>query len=80
MLLWGLLLRIISGRKPRLYSYQNTLPRMNVPPLKQTIQKFLQSVQPILSTDDYDKIEIEAKVFHFLSKLFSICCKYGAFG
>lgn len=35
---------------------------MNVPPLKQTIQKFLQSVKPILSSDDYDKIEIEAKV------------------
>jgi len=63
VLLWGLLLRIISGRKPRLYSYQNTLPRMNVPPLKQTVQKFLESVQPILSTDDYDKIEIEAKDF-----------------
>lgn len=36
---------------------------MNVPPLKQTVQKFLQSVKPILSSNDYDKIEIEAKVF-----------------
>jgi len=63
VLLWGLMLRIISGRKPRLYSYQNSLPRMNVPPLKQTVKKFLESVKPILSTEDYDKMEIEAKEF-----------------
>ena len=56
------MLRIISGRKPRLYSYQNSLPRMNVPPLKQTVKKFLESVKPILSTEEYDKMEIEAKV------------------
>ena len=66
VLLWGLLLRIISGRKPRLYSYQNSLPRMNVPPMKQTVQKFLKSVKPILSDSDYDKIEIEAKVIILL--------------
>lgn len=63
VLLWALLLRIISGRKPRLYSYQNTLPRMNVPALKETVRKYLESVKPILPVEEYDKMEIDAKDF-----------------
>jgi len=69
VLLWALMLRIISGRKPRLYSYQNSLPRMNVPPLKETVKKFLESVKPVLSTNEYDKMEIEAKVEFILINL-----------
>ena len=65
MILWGLLVRLVSGRHPRLYSYQNSLPRMNVPQLKQTISKFLESVKPILETDDYEKMVTEAKVNYY---------------
>ena len=62
VLLWGLLVRIVSGRHPRLYSYQNSLPRMSVPPLKNTVMKFLESVKPVLDSDDYVKMEKDAKV------------------
>lgn len=35
---------------------------MNVPPLKDTVNKFLESVKPILDKEEYDKMEINAKV------------------
>lgn len=35
---------------------------MNVPPLKDTVKKFLESVKPVLTKEEYDKMEIDAKV------------------
>ena len=62
MLIWGLCVRIISGRHPRLYSYQNSLPRMNVPPLRSTVSKFLDSVKPLLDKEEYEDMEKNSKV------------------
>ena len=55
-------MRLVSGKHPRLYSYQNSLPRMNVPPLKNTVQGFLKSVKPLLDAEQYAKMEKDAKV------------------
>jgi len=63
VLLWGLLVRIVSGRGPRLYSYQNSLPRMNVPPLKSTVSKFLESVKPIMGPEEFANMEKDSKTF-----------------
>ena len=62
VVIWSLLVRIVSGRSPRLYAYQNSLPRMNVPPLKSTVQKLLTSVKPILDEVHYKKMEEDANV------------------
>lgn len=35
---------------------------MSVPPLKNTVMKFLESVKPVLDSDDYVKMEKDAKV------------------
>ncbi|XP_048580409.1 carnitine O-palmitoyltransferase 1, liver isoform-like isoform X1 [Nematostella vectensis] len=62
-LLWGLMVRICSGHHPTLYSYQNSLPRMPVPPLKSTCQRFLSSVKPLLDSEEYNKMEELSKDF-----------------
>ena len=61
-LLWGLWVRILSGQHPKLYSYQNSLPRMPVPTLRDTCQGLLNSVKPILSDEEFAKMEGLAKV------------------
>jgi len=63
VLLWGLLVRIVSGRGARLYSYQNSLPRMRVPPLKSTVDKFLESVKPIMEAEEFKSMEEKSKTF-----------------
>ena len=41
----------------RMFSVQQTLPRLPVPPLQQTLDKFLLSVKPILSEDEFQHAE-----------------------
>ncbi|XP_028402336.1 carnitine O-palmitoyltransferase 1, liver isoform-like [Dendronephthya gigantea] len=62
-LLWGGLVRVIGGAHPRLYSYQNSLPRMPVPALQDTCQGFLRSVKHILPDKEYKEMEELAKDF-----------------
>eukprot|EP00794_Sanderia_malayensis_P019509 gene19509-21438_t len=62
-IIWALLVRLVSGKHARLYSYQNSLPRMSVPPLKNTVEKFLKSVRPLLSEEEYAKMDKDAKEF-----------------
>ena len=45
-----------------MYSYQNSLPRMPVPPLKDTVQGFLKSVKHLLDRSEYNEMEALAKV------------------
>lgn len=63
VMVWGLLVRMVSNRRPTLYSYQNTLPRMSVPPLKGTVTKLLDSLKPLLDKEEYQKMELDAKEF-----------------
>lgn len=63
VLFWGLCVRVVSGRGPRLYAYQNSLPRMKVPPLKSTVSKLLESVKPVLDKEEFEKMEQNSKEF-----------------
>ncbi|XP_002154641.1 carnitine O-palmitoyltransferase 1, liver isoform [Hydra vulgaris] len=63
VLIWSILVRIVSGRSPRLYAYQNSLPRMSVPPLKSTVNKLLTSVKPVLDEAVYKKMKEDANEF-----------------
>lgn len=61
--LWGLLVRLISGYQPSLYSFQRSLPRMSVPPVKATINNLIESMKCILSAEEFDKFRQEARAF-----------------
>lgn len=63
VMVWALIIRIISGRRPSLLSYQRSLPRMSVPPVRTTVRKLLESVKPVLDKEEYQKMELEAKEF-----------------
>ncbi|XP_013364427.1 PREDICTED: carnitine O-palmitoyltransferase 1, brain isoform isoform X3 [Chinchilla lanigera] len=51
---WLALVRIFSGRRPMLFSYQRALPRQPVPSVQDTVRKYLESVRPVLSDEDFD--------------------------
>ncbi|XP_030646428.1 carnitine O-palmitoyltransferase 1, liver isoform [Chanos chanos] len=61
--LWLVLVKLLSGRKPMLYSFQNTLPRLPVPPVKDTMRRYLESVRPLMDDEKYNRMEGLAKDF-----------------
>eukprot|EP00162_Nutomonas_longa_P006294 comp16869_c0_seq3/m.27536 comp16869_c0_seq3/g.27536 ORF comp16869_c0_seq3/g.27536 comp16869_c0_seq3/m.27536 type:complete len:855 (+) comp16869_c0_seq3:60-2624(+) len=68
--IWAVCVKVACGidalvtRVPTLY-YQSSLPHLPVPRLEDTVRKYLKSVTPLLSRDDYTRIEAAAK--HFLA-------------
>uniref|UniRef100_A0A8C3VHH6 Carnitine O-palmitoyltransferase 1, muscle isoform n=1 Tax=Catharus ustulatus TaxID=91951 RepID=A0A8C3VHH6_CATUS len=61
--LWIALMKVMSIRKPLLYSFQSSLPKLPVPPVKATIARYLESVRPLLDDDKYAEMEALAKEF-----------------
>ncbi|KAK7891731.1 hypothetical protein WMY93_023694 [Mugilogobius chulae] len=61
--LWMLLVRIFSGRKPMLYSFQNSLPRLPVPSVKDTCRRYLESVRPLMEDEQFERMKGLAKDF-----------------
>lgn len=53
---WVTLLRLLSSRKPLLYSYQTSLPHLPVPAIKDTLSRYLQSVRPLLTDPEYERM------------------------
>ncbi|XP_048251117.1 carnitine O-palmitoyltransferase 1, liver isoform-like isoform X2 [Haliotis rufescens] len=64
-LIWGAMVRIVSGRHPLLYSCQRSLPRMSVPTLRHTLDHLLDSLKPLYGEDseEFQTLKAEAKVF-----------------
>ncbi|KAL0984387.1 hypothetical protein UPYG_G00140790 [Umbra pygmaea] len=60
---WLTLVRIFSGRQPLLYSYQGSLPNLPVPAVKDTIKRFLESVQPLKSPEEFERLTSLAAEF-----------------
>lgn len=60
---WLSLVKMFSGRRPLLYSFQASLPRLPVPSVDDTIQRYLESVRPLLDSDKYNHMEILANDF-----------------
>ncbi|XP_076801897.1 carnitine O-palmitoyltransferase 1, liver isoform-like isoform X2 [Clavelina lepadiformis] len=54
--LWAVCTKILGGSNPQLYSYQASLPRLPVPAIKDTINRYLRSVRPLLCDADYDQM------------------------
>uniref|UniRef100_A0A8C2WMX8 carnitine O-palmitoyltransferase n=1 Tax=Cyclopterus lumpus TaxID=8103 RepID=A0A8C2WMX8_CYCLU len=53
---WVALVRIFSGRKPLLYSYQGSLPNLPVPAIKDTVKRHLESVRPLMDDAEYERM------------------------
>ncbi|XP_043980469.1 carnitine O-palmitoyltransferase 1, muscle isoform isoform X2 [Gambusia affinis] len=60
---WLSLVKMFSGRRPLLYSFQAVLPRLPVPRVDDTIEKYLESVRPLLDDKQYKQMEILAHNF-----------------
>ncbi|KAM6961423.1 carnitine O-palmitoyltransferase 1, muscle isoform [Aplochiton taeniatus] len=61
--LWLCLVKMFSGRRPLLYSFQASLPRLPVPSLDDTIRRYLESVHPLLDKEEYKQMESLANDF-----------------
>ncbi|NXV36685.1 CPT1B palmitoyltransferase, partial [Rissa tridactyla] len=57
------LMKVLSVRKPLLYSFQTSLPKLPVPPVEATITRYLESVRPLMDDEKYGKMEALAKEF-----------------
>nr|XP_057917358.1 carnitine O-palmitoyltransferase 1, liver isoform-like isoform X2 [Doryrhamphus excisus] len=53
---WVALVRIFSGRKPLLYSYQGSLPNLPLPAIKDTLKRYLESVRPLMDDAEYERM------------------------
>ena len=53
VILWAMSVKLLSGTKPLLYSYQSCLPRQHVPKLSNTVSKYLKTMKPLLSSEEY---------------------------
>uniref|UniRef100_G3VL18 carnitine O-palmitoyltransferase n=1 Tax=Sarcophilus harrisii TaxID=9305 RepID=G3VL18_SARHA len=61
--IWMGMVKIFSGRKPMLYSFQTSLPRLPVPAVKDTVNRYLESVQPLLNKEDFKRMKGLAEDF-----------------
>ncbi|XP_072128233.1 carnitine O-palmitoyltransferase 1, liver isoform isoform X2 [Mobula birostris] len=61
--LWMLMVKIFSGRKPLTYSFQTSLPRLPVPAVKDTMRKYLESVRPLLTDENFKRMQALARDF-----------------
>ncbi|XP_061138128.1 carnitine O-palmitoyltransferase 1, muscle isoform [Syngnathus typhle] len=60
---WLNLVKMFSGRRPLLYSFQASLPRLPVPKVEDTICRYLESVRPLLDDEQYEEMKILANDF-----------------
>uniref|UniRef100_A0A4W4FW28 carnitine O-palmitoyltransferase n=1 Tax=Electrophorus electricus TaxID=8005 RepID=A0A4W4FW28_ELEEL len=61
--IWLVLVKLFSGRKPMLYSFQTSLPHLPVPSVKDTMKRYLESVRPLMDDEQYNRMEGLAKDF-----------------
>ncbi|XP_073514133.1 carnitine O-palmitoyltransferase 1, liver isoform isoform X1 [Phyllobates terribilis] len=61
--LWMGMVKLFSGRKPMLYSFQTSLPHLPVPAVKDTVKRYLDSVRPLMDEEQFERMEGLAKDF-----------------
>ncbi|XP_032122154.1 carnitine O-palmitoyltransferase 1, muscle isoform isoform X1 [Sapajus apella] len=61
--IWAICIRLLSSRRPMLYSFQTSLPKLPVPRVSATVQRYLESVRPLLDDEEYFRMEMLAKEF-----------------
>ncbi|NXN99271.1 CPT1B palmitoyltransferase, partial [Rhinopomastus cyanomelas] len=60
---WVALMKLLSIRKPLLYSFQTSLPKLPVPSVEATVSRYLESVRPLLDDGRFSQMEALAKDF-----------------
>uniref|UniRef100_A0A670ZUX2 Carnitine O-palmitoyltransferase 1, muscle isoform n=1 Tax=Pseudonaja textilis TaxID=8673 RepID=A0A670ZUX2_PSETE len=60
---WVALVKVMSGRHPLLYSFQTSLPKLPVPRVEDTIQRYLESVRPLLDKEGFEQMGHLARDF-----------------
>ncbi|XP_054843927.1 carnitine O-palmitoyltransferase 1, muscle isoform isoform X2 [Eublepharis macularius] len=61
--IWAATVKVLSGRQPMLYSLQASLPKLPVPKVEDTIQRYLESVHHLLDAERYSQMETLARDF-----------------
>lgn len=62
--LWAGAVKVLSTwNTPLLYSFQGSLPRLPLPAVKDTMQRYLRSVRPLLDDENYERMTVLAKEF-----------------
>ncbi|KAJ8347313.1 hypothetical protein SKAU_G00287140 [Synaphobranchus kaupii] len=61
--IWAVLIKLLSGREPLLYSYQSSLPNLPVPAIKDTLRRYLESVRPLMSAEEFQRMTALATQF-----------------
>uniref|UniRef100_A0A2H6N6Z3 carnitine O-palmitoyltransferase n=1 Tax=Micrurus carvalhoi TaxID=3147026 RepID=A0A2H6N6Z3_9SAUR len=61
--IWMALVKLFSGCKPMLYSFQTSLPRLPVPAVKNTVNRYLESVRPLMNNEEFKRMEGLGKDF-----------------
>ncbi|XP_020838504.1 carnitine O-palmitoyltransferase 1, muscle isoform isoform X2 [Phascolarctos cinereus] len=61
--IWAICVRLLSNRRPMLYSFQTSLPKLPVPKVAATLKRYLESVKPLLDDEEYYRMEVLAKEF-----------------
>ncbi|XP_033909529.1 carnitine O-palmitoyltransferase 1, liver isoform-like isoform X1 [Acipenser ruthenus] len=61
--IWMALVKLFSGPKPMLYSFQTSLPRLPVPAVADTMKQYLESARPLMDDEQYNRMEALAKDF-----------------
>jgi hypothetical protein len=62
----------MKGPRPKLFSFQNDLPRLPVPDLKKTLDRYLRSVRALATDEEY--ANTEKIVATFLAKVLIAAC------
>ncbi|XP_068116468.1 carnitine O-palmitoyltransferase 1, liver isoform isoform X2 [Hyperolius riggenbachi] len=60
---WMGMVKLFSGRKPMLYSFQTSLPHLPVPAVKDTVKRYLESVKPLMDEQHFQRMEGLANEF-----------------
>eukprot|EP00295_Goniomonas_pacifica_P015257 CAMPEP_0175886484 /NCGR_PEP_ID=MMETSP0107_2-20121207/45657_1 /TAXON_ID=195067 ORGANISM="Goniomonas pacifica, Strain CCMP1869" /NCGR_SAMPLE_ID=MMETSP0107_2 /ASSEMBLY_ACC=CAM_ASM_000203 /LENGTH=574 /DNA_ID=CAMNT_0017206861 /DNA_START=75 /DNA_END=1800 /DNA_ORIENTATION=+ len=61
---WMKVQQLINGKRgPALYSWQKSIPKLPVPSIKDTCTRYLASVKPLLSPEDFTETEALANKF-----------------
>ncbi|NXL40603.1 CPT1B palmitoyltransferase, partial [Glaucidium brasilianum] len=61
--IWVALVKVLCGRKPLLYSFQTSLPKLPVPSVEATVTRYLESVRPLMDDEKFSAMEALAKEF-----------------
>lgn len=60
---WGAAVKILSGGRPLLYSFQGCLPRLPVPAIRATVDKYLESVEALQTSEQFERTRALAETF-----------------